>query len=702
MELKALTLIVCYLFICIENLMGRFEHALDHLRSGIKLIIEANEQSMDFKRGVYATSSQELILQVIEQFRHLDLRAVTFLADWTPQMPDDCDCNTSTLEPSLYFPPINSLSLAADQLEVLTTNVLLRSWGKGTELKSDGLTAAIHNFERLKRLLSQLESWSQSFEIFLLSNPGYMSISDQPLVQMLRLQHLVLSTLLAAYTPDWEMSYDAHLKEFNTIVMLARDLISSCPQSQVHNSELACFTLEVGIIPCLYLTGIKCRDPSVRREVLRILRQSRRREAAWDSISTARIIERVMEIEESGLKPNIFNEDALLSELSPLQKGLGAVPSPFDCWHARGGLRTLQLRIEACSKSAEAVALASACSDRVLSMSYSGLEFHKQHALVHEQNRDGLAGVPVSFRIRGGADAADGFCRWLRLFTDAVSLGGVESLAQIPNTLNHSNTPENSRLEGGIHEDLVRLSCGVEGTDDLVQGRHVDSDGAGHLFDVEQEVHDGVFNFFKDIRAQARFEHLVSGAATRGELVERDVSQAYKGNIFARVRHSLVPDELQKLLRCVMHQTYNVALLVDDDQSLAKRHQVPGGRNIILVNAALAQLNNKCMLQFRGGQGLTRTAYAAENRLGKVSSQEQADVIVYYTFEVAKNGFDIDYAALEKKQQQVQEIIREDTDVEAWPCTLSLIPICFPPPISNAAFEKIKDIEGVVVTMRSD
>jgi cystathionine gamma-lyase len=75
----------------------------------------------------------------------------------------------------------------------------------------------------------------------------------------------------------------------------------------------------------------------------------------------------------------------------------------------------------------------------------------------------------VSFRIRGGRDAATKFCEGLKLFTLAESLGGLESLCEIPATMTHAAMPKHVREKGGIYDDLIRLSVGVEDTDDLVQ-----------------------------------------------------------------------------------------------------------------------------------------------------------------------------------------------------------------------------------------
>lgn len=155
--------------------------------------------------------------------------------------------------------------------------------------------------------------------------------------------------------------------------------------------------------------------------------------------------------------------------LSFIQNAAGSVPGPFDCWLAHRGLKTLHLRAPAASRSALAIAKVLAASPLVLRVNYPGLDDHPDRAIALEQHRDGLGGGMISFRIRGGPDAAAKFCEGSKLFTLAESLGGLESLCEIPAAMTHGAMPKQVREKGGIYDDLIRLSVGVEDTDDLVQ-----------------------------------------------------------------------------------------------------------------------------------------------------------------------------------------------------------------------------------------
>lgn len=163
-----------------------------------------------------------------------------------------------------------------------------------------------------------------------------------------------------------------------------------------------------------------------------------------------------------------FNSDTLLERLSFLQNAIGAVPSPFDCWLAHRGVKTLHLRAREASKNASMVAAALQESPHVVAVNYPGLPSHPQRKIAQKQHRDGLGGGMLSFRIKGGQAAAERFCQATQIYTLAESLGGVESLVEVPGSMTHAGIPREQREAAGVFDDLVRISCGVEDGHDLV------------------------------------------------------------------------------------------------------------------------------------------------------------------------------------------------------------------------------------------
>jgi cystathionine gamma-synthase len=162
----------------------------------------------------------------------------------------------------------------------------------------------------------------------------------------------------------------------------------------------------------------------------------------------------------------------LFERLKFLQNAIGAVPGPMDCFLVLRGLRTLALRIERHAANAQAVAEALAAREDVATLNYPGLatgrHAHPQAALAARQMRytGGMVSfLPVARDGRSAEERARRFAEGTRIFALAESLGGVESLVEIPAVMTHGSVA-NSPLE--VSQALVRLSVGIENVDDLV------------------------------------------------------------------------------------------------------------------------------------------------------------------------------------------------------------------------------------------
>jgi cystathionine beta-lyase/cystathionine gamma-synthase len=160
----------------------------------------------------------------------------------------------------------------------------------------------------------------------------------------------------------------------------------------------------------------------------------------------------------------ILTSDAGLHErLAFLQNAAGAVPGPMDCFLLLRGIKTLAVRMDRHGENALAVAQFLSDHPRVADVIYPGLESHPQHAVAQRQMRN--PGGMISFSVRGGPAAARALAARTRLFALAESLGGVESLIEIPAAMTHGST-QGSPLE--VDAGLIRLSVGLEHKDDLI------------------------------------------------------------------------------------------------------------------------------------------------------------------------------------------------------------------------------------------
>ncbi|MDX6333199.1 MAG: cystathionine gamma-synthase [Streptosporangiaceae bacterium] len=160
----------------------------------------------------------------------------------------------------------------------------------------------------------------------------------------------------------------------------------------------------------------------------------------------------------------VVADQALGERLAFLQNATGAVAGPFDAWLTLRGVKTLAVRMDQHSRNAARVADMLTRHPAVLEVRYPGLPGHPGHEVAAKQMRD--FGGMVSFRVRGGAEAAVAACGRTRLFTLGESLGGVESLVEHPARMTHASAA-GSPLE--VPDDLIRLSVGIETGEDLLE-----------------------------------------------------------------------------------------------------------------------------------------------------------------------------------------------------------------------------------------
>ncbi|HEX4929293.1 MAG TPA: PLP-dependent transferase, partial [Gaiellaceae bacterium] len=156
------------------------------------------------------------------------------------------------------------------------------------------------------------------------------------------------------------------------------------------------------------------------------------------------------------------SDAALAERLRFLQKSLGAVPGPFDAWLVLRGIKTLAVRMRQHCENARAVAAFLDGHPRVEQALYPGLPDHPGHDVAARQMRD--FGGMVSFLAESEEEAIALVAR-TRIWTLAESLGGVESLIEVPAAMTHASTAD---APFAPPRNLVRLSVGIESADDLI------------------------------------------------------------------------------------------------------------------------------------------------------------------------------------------------------------------------------------------
>lgn len=162
------------------------------------------------------------------------------------------------------------------------------------------------------------------------------------------------------------------------------------------------------------------------------------------------------------------SNEEVMEKLRFQVKTTGAIPGPMDCYLTLRGIKTLPVRVQRAVENARKIAEYLEGHSQVGSVIYPGLESHSQHNIAKKQMRD--FGAMVSFTLADDdVSKAKQFTGNTRYFTLAESLGGVESLVCHPASMTHASIPKEVREKAGLKDSLIRLSVGIEDSEDLIE-----------------------------------------------------------------------------------------------------------------------------------------------------------------------------------------------------------------------------------------
>jgi len=156
----------------------------------------------------------------------------------------------------------------------------------------------------------------------------------------------------------------------------------------------------------------------------------------------------------------------IFDKMKFIQKTIGAVPSPFDCFLTMLGLRTLHLRMQRHNENAQAIAEFLESHPKVSRVAYPGLKSDPGHQVAKDQML-GFSGM-ISFELSGGIPAGKHLMNNVKLCFLAESLGSVETMITHPATMTHAEVPAEERHARGLTDGLVRLSVGIEDRQDII------------------------------------------------------------------------------------------------------------------------------------------------------------------------------------------------------------------------------------------
>lgn len=291
---RSVALLVCYLFYCFDHLAGNDIGAIQHLRAGVDISDNIDKMMLNIDTnydGSHLSTDGHVIRQISRQIRLLDMQAPMMLVDWIPSGIQEAITYQFPIAESGFL----SLDQATDGLQVLLARAMRLYWEEQERSLVD--TVSLSTLALKQTLLEQLEKWSSLFE-GLLQRDLSLILETAPYTQviLLRLQHTIAWILLSSLGPGREMEYDNFTSQFQQCVALARDIVAA--RERTSDSTQPTFTPEVGIIPVLYIIGVKCRHAPIRHEVVGILRRRPMQEAVWHSTWAASVVARIIKIEE--------------------------------------------------------------------------------------------------------------------------------------------------------------------------------------------------------------------------------------------------------------------------------------------------------------------------------------------------------------------------------------------------------------------
>ncbi|XEV01329.1 hypothetical protein FSHL1_006616 [Fusarium sambucinum] len=288
------TLIACLLFVVVEYLQKRPAQGLLHLRHGLQIM-----RSHGFDSKSQATRSP-VDDELIEAFGRLNTQAQIFSSFTTNTQPPLKSC-----QQHYYNVPLKSVTDARQRLDLLVSDAChLRHWGRIAESSTD-ISLSFQNLLLQQKLQRHLSLWLKTYRAWQ-AMQLLPSFNEQVAQHLLFIYYTMASiiTATALYYGD-ESVFDHYKLQFASITTRSRDILQMFQPMRSNDATLekTCtphftFTSDLGLVPALYFTVLKCRDSQVRRDALSILATETRQEGAWEGSRLALIAAEVVRLEK--------------------------------------------------------------------------------------------------------------------------------------------------------------------------------------------------------------------------------------------------------------------------------------------------------------------------------------------------------------------------------------------------------------------
>ena len=295
------TLMVCLLFICIELLQGNYDKAIGHLKSGLSIMPQNWRTRLNRfdspNSSITLLAPQSIEVSLLETFSRLHVQAA-FLGPASPR-PSPVYYHNLYESPSCRC--VSSLSDARLGLDSCMHAIFNF---EQSCLDYDPLSPGRTVLEQKEWLEFQLQEWYLKFKTLVGHSDLQMSPKDLQGAAILEAYYNTLYIVISASLSKGEMIFDRFFNNYEAILHLSKSLLEP-PTPFPPSLRKPGFSLEVGIIPTLFYTATKCRDPWLRREACRLISCSPHQEGIWDRTVVAKLVERTIAIEEEGF-PCLF------------------------------------------------------------------------------------------------------------------------------------------------------------------------------------------------------------------------------------------------------------------------------------------------------------------------------------------------------------------------------------------------------------
>lgn len=300
-------LMSCALFVCFEALQGNYESALTHMESGVR--VYRNWQAENGSSGSRISSGGCRIIdkEITQIFPRLNLQILMF--------PDrhllGKEFYTANVNPLIDPPPesFSCLREARDRLDncmsYVFESIIVAYFSRQDFVNHTQKLSP--EYQTHRTLLSQ---WSRLFGAFMTSSGADLGPEDRQRVSLLEIQYKVAIILFATGMSPQETAFDALNSDFDSIVAVASSLVVN-NQGPGILERTGQFSFDMGVVPPLYFTASRCRDPSIRRRALSVLSANPCQEGVWNSDMLAKIAERLICIEEDGIERVTSSHDVL-------------------------------------------------------------------------------------------------------------------------------------------------------------------------------------------------------------------------------------------------------------------------------------------------------------------------------------------------------------------------------------------------------